>query len=54
MAEDTAHTRQCTEGAHRCTGAKWPTTPHKRHNTPSGHTGEPEPGGRVHRTHVRA
>ena len=50
MAQDTAHAKQGTERAHRWTGAKWPRTPHMRHNTPSGHTGEQEPSGSGRRT----
>ena len=41
---------QQTERAHRCTGAKWPRTPHTHNNTPSGHTSEQEPSGPGHRT----
>ena len=44
-AQDTAHATQHTERAHRCTGAKWPRTPHKQINAPSGHTGEQQPSG---------
>ena len=30
-AKDTAHATGLTELAHRCTGAKWPSTPHTQH-----------------------
>ena len=33
MARDNAHTTPHTERAHRCTGAKWPRTPHTRNAT---------------------
>ena len=51
-AEDTVHATQHTERAQRRTGAGRPRTPHTQHNTTSGHTGEQEPGGPGHRTHV--
>ena len=50
MAQDTAQTKQHTEGAHRSTGAKWPRTPHTQHIIPSGLTGEQEPSGLGQRT----
>ena len=50
MAQDTAHTAQHTEHAHRGTGAKWPGTLQTQHNTPSLHTGEKEPTCPGHRT----
>ena len=50
VAQDTAHATQCTERAHPRTGAKWPRTPHTKHNAPSEHTGEQEPSGPGHRT----
>ena len=50
MTQDTTHAEQHTERVHRCTGAKWPTTRHTQHNTPSGHTGEREPRGPGRRT----
>ena len=53
VAQDTAHTAQHTERAHRFTEAKWPRTPHTKHNAPSGHTGEREsssPGYRTRKT----
>ena len=50
VAQDTAHAKQRNERAHPCTGANWPTTPHTRQNTPSGHTNEQEPSGPGHRT----
>ena len=49
MAQDTAHATQCTERAHRRTGAKRPRTPHRRHDTASEHPGEQEPSGPGHR-----
>ena len=33
VAQDTAHATQHTERAPRCTGAKWPRTPHTQNNT---------------------
>ena len=45
LVKDTAHATQHTERAHWWRGAKWPQTPHKQHNTPSGDTGEQEPSG---------
>ena len=50
MAQDTAHARQRTERAHRCTRANWPRTPHTQHNTPSVHTAGQEPSGPGHCT----
>ena len=50
VAQETAHATQRTERAHRCTGAKWPRTPHTQGSTPSEHTGEQEPSGSGHRT----
>ena len=50
MAQDTAHTSQRTEQAHRRTGAKWPRTPHTHHNALSRRTREQEPSGPEHRT----
>ena len=50
MAEDTAQAKQRTERTHRIRGAHWPRTPHMRHNTPRGHTGEQEPSCPGHRT----
>ena len=50
MAQDTAHATQHAERAHRGPGAKWPRTPHKQNNAPSGHTGEQEPNGPGQRT----
>ena len=49
-AQDTAYAKQRTERAHRLTGAMGSRTPHTQNNTPSGHTGEHEPGGPGHRT----
>ena len=54
MVQDTAQARQRTEQAHCCTRAKSPRTPHEQSYTPNGHTGEQEPSGPRHRTHVRA
>ena len=50
VAQDTAHPAQHAERAHWLTGAKWPRTPHKQNDAPSGHTGEQEPSGPGHRT----
>ena len=50
VAQDTAHARQRTEGAHRRSGAKWPRIPHTRDNAPSGDTGAQEPKQSGHRT----
>ena len=50
MAQETAHATQPTERVHRSTGAKWPSTLHAQHNTPSGQAGEREPSGPGHRT----
>ena len=51
VAQDTVHAAQSNQSAHRLTGAKWPRTPCMRHNQPSRHSGEQEPGGPRQRTH---
>ena len=50
MALDTAHATQRAKRAHRSTEAKWPSTPHTRHNQLSEHNSEQEPSGSGHRT----
>ena len=50
MAQDTAQAKPHTKRAHRCTGAKWPWTPHMQSNALSGHTGELEPRSPGHHT----
>ena len=50
VAQDTAHTTQGTERAHRRTGAKWPRTRHSEDNAPGGHTGNQELSGPGHCT----
>ena len=52
VAQNTAQAKQHTERGHQRTGAKWFRTPHKQNNAPSAHTGEQEPSGPGHRTHV--
>ena len=50
MAQDTAHTAKHTERADRGTGAMWPRTLQRQHNTLSVDTGEQEASGQGHRT----
>ena len=50
MAQDSAHATQHTKWAHRWTGAKWPSTPHRQSNKPSGPSGEQESSGPGYRT----
>ena len=49
MAQDTAHTTQGIERAHRQTGAKRTRSLHTQNNAPSRHTGELEASGPGHR-----
>ena len=50
MGQDTADTTRHTERPHRSTRAKWPRTPHTKHNSASEHTGQQDSSGPRHDT----
>ena len=47
-----AEVQVTADATQRTTRAQWPRRPHKQNNALSGDTGEQEPSGLGHRTHV--